>query len=441
MTKETPPNIYCRYTETRPLVSLVEHPKNPNTHPQHQLERLAEVIRGNGWRQPITVSDLSGYIIKGHGRYQAAKLAGFSEAPVEVQHYDNEAAELADMLADNRIAELSEIDSAALNEALQALQIEDPAALPLSGFTEEEWADIKAELDSLPTEVPEELTDSEVEETEEGITQEGDIWLLGEHRLMCGDSTDAGSVALLMAGERADICFTSPPYNMSNGFQTCHKQKRYFNDNVYNEYEDNLKPTEYADFLHSVLTNALSCCDDVMFNIGYCKGALEGTALFLGKAAQTFSGCIIWKKNNAFVPVFDIQHGILSNLCEPIYVFNAKGKRKLSHPQWPIEKASYNIVETENASGNEYSKQHKATFPVELPAEVVSRFSKSSCLDLFGGTGTTMIACQNLGRKCYSMELSARYCDLAARRFTKSFPELPCYILRNGKKIDNPLTE
>ena len=147
--------IYCRYTELRPLVSLVEHPKNPNTHPQAQLERLAEVIRGNGWRQPITVSDLSGYIIKGHGRYQAAKLAGFSEVPVEVQHYDNEAAELADMLADNRIAELSEIDNAALNEALQALQIKDPEAVELSGYTEEDWAAIRLELDGM-TEEPEE---------------------------------------------------------------------------------------------------------------------------------------------------------------------------------------------------------------------------------------------------------------------------------------------
>jgi hypothetical protein len=146
------PNVFCRFTEMRPLVSLVEHPRNPNTHPQTQLERLADVIRGNGWRQPITVSDLSGYIIKGHGRYQAAKLAGFSEVPVEVQHYENEAAELADMLADNRIAELSEMDMNALNATLQALQVEDPAAVELSGYTDDEWASIRAELDGIANE-------------------------------------------------------------------------------------------------------------------------------------------------------------------------------------------------------------------------------------------------------------------------------------------------
>lgn len=144
----------------RPLVSLVEHPRNPNTHPKTQLELLGDVIRGNGWRQPITVSDLSGYIIKGHGRYQAAKLAGFAEVPVEVQHYENEAAELADMLADNRIAELSEMDMNALNETLQALQVEDPEALELSGYTDEDWASIKAELDGIANE-----EDNEPDET------------------------------------------------------------------------------------------------------------------------------------------------------------------------------------------------------------------------------------------------------------------------------------
>lgn len=141
MSKTDQPNVYCRFTEMRPLVSLVEHPRNPNTHPQHQLELLADVIRGNGWRQPITVSDLSGFIIKGHGRYQAAKLAGFTEVPVEVQHYENEAAELADMLADNRIAELSDIDNEVLRQVLADIPDD---VMSLTGYTQE---DIDAMLD------------------------------------------------------------------------------------------------------------------------------------------------------------------------------------------------------------------------------------------------------------------------------------------------------
>jgi len=139
------PTVYCRFTEMRPTITLVEHPQNPNTHPQNQIERLAEVIRGNGWRQPITVSDRSGFIIKGHGRYQAAKLAGFSEVPVEVQHYENEAAELADMLADNRIAELAEIDDETLKSVLADIP-EDVIAL--TGFSQEEIDALLGEGDS-----------------------------------------------------------------------------------------------------------------------------------------------------------------------------------------------------------------------------------------------------------------------------------------------------
>ncbi|MDO4222161.1 MAG: ParB N-terminal domain-containing protein [Akkermansia sp.] len=129
------PPVYCRHSEMRLLTSLAEHPLNPNTHPESQLLRLADVIKGNGWRQPITVSDLSGYIIKGHGRFQAAKLAGFREVPVEVQHYENEAAELADMVADNRIAELAELDDAKLTELLEGMPAD---VLALTGYTQEE---------------------------------------------------------------------------------------------------------------------------------------------------------------------------------------------------------------------------------------------------------------------------------------------------------------
>ena len=148
MTKtESPPTVYCRFTEMRSTITLVEHPQNPNTHPQNQLERLAEVIRGNGWRQPITVSDRSGFIIKGHGRFQAAKLAGFQEVPVEIQHYENEAAELADMLADNRIAELAEMD----DEALKAVLADIPDdVMALTGYTQEEIDAMLGEADGAP---------------------------------------------------------------------------------------------------------------------------------------------------------------------------------------------------------------------------------------------------------------------------------------------------
>lgn len=147
------PPVYCRFTEMRQLTALAEHPLNPNTHPESQLQRLAEVIRGNGWRQPITVSDLSGYITKGHGRYQAAMRAGFSMVPVEVQHYENEAAEVADMLADNKIAELAQIDETKLADAFGKL----PDTLAdMSGYTTEEVTKVLASVQDLD-DVPESM--------------------------------------------------------------------------------------------------------------------------------------------------------------------------------------------------------------------------------------------------------------------------------------------
>ncbi len=126
--------VYCQYDEIRELNSLLPHPKNPNFHPQEQLNKLALIIRRAGWRMPITVSALSGFIVKGHGRMMAAKLAGLTEAPVEVQHYPSEAVELADLLADNRLAELAELDHIEAVDILRELMESEADLLDLTGF-------------------------------------------------------------------------------------------------------------------------------------------------------------------------------------------------------------------------------------------------------------------------------------------------------------------
>lgn len=113
--------VYCSNTAIIPIGQMKPHPKNPNKHPQNQITLLAKIIKVQGWRAPITVSDLSGFIIKGHARLEAAKMLGLSAVPVDAQHYDNEEAEYSDMLADNRIAELSELDMSGVKDILQEL--------------------------------------------------------------------------------------------------------------------------------------------------------------------------------------------------------------------------------------------------------------------------------------------------------------------------------
>lgn len=125
--------VYCRFDEVCKVADLIENPDNPNRHPQTQIERLAEVIKLAGWRAPVTVSDLSGMIVKGHGRLAAAKMAGFEEIPVEVQHYETLEHERADMIADNHLAELADLDGEALAGLLSDLQ--EAGSLDITGFT------------------------------------------------------------------------------------------------------------------------------------------------------------------------------------------------------------------------------------------------------------------------------------------------------------------
>lgn len=139
------PTIYCRYSDLKPTDSLVEHPKNALKHPEAQIKALARIIELNGWRSPIVVSKRSGFVTKGHGRLQAAKLAGWPQVPVEIQEYENEAAEYSDAIADNRISELAEWNNATLAEVFEQLQKDSPLAAESTGFTLDEIAAVMAQ--------------------------------------------------------------------------------------------------------------------------------------------------------------------------------------------------------------------------------------------------------------------------------------------------------
>ncbi len=143
--------VFCRYDEVRKVAELRENPRNPNTHPRYQIERLAKIIKMTGWRAPITISDLSGLIVKGHGRLAAAKLAGFEEIPVEIQHYDSHELENADLIADNYIAELAELDENTLKDLLRELEKSDEIPMTLTGLSMMEIEDL---LNPIPADIP-----------------------------------------------------------------------------------------------------------------------------------------------------------------------------------------------------------------------------------------------------------------------------------------------
>lgn len=168
--------VFCAHDAIVPIEKLVPNPKNPNNHPEEQIKLLGRIIKATGWRQPITVSNRSGFIVKGHRRLKAAQMAGLTEAPVDYQEYASEAEEYADLVADNRLAELSEIDNAMLADIFRDIDLDEIPA-ELTGYTEDEMADL---LDALTEPVELEADEDVVpDEPAEVITKPGDIWLFG----------------------------------------------------------------------------------------------------------------------------------------------------------------------------------------------------------------------------------------------------------------------
>lgn len=193
-------------------------PKNPNQHPPEQIKLLASIIRATGWRAPITVSKRSGLVTKGHGRLMAAQLDDLTDAPVDYQDYASEAEELADLTADNRIAELATTDNKMLAEVFADI---DTGEIPfmLSGYTEEEYGNIVTALsEALHTQEPKGDPDEVIKPPTEPVTKRGDLWILGRHRVVCGDCTSEKDRALLLDGATPEILITDPPY-CSGGFQ------------------------------------------------------------------------------------------------------------------------------------------------------------------------------------------------------------------------------
>lgn len=216
--------MFCAHDAIVPLKDLRPNPKNPNQHPPEQIKLLASIIRATGWRAPITVSKRSGLVTKGHGRLMAAQLDDLTDAPVDYQDYASEAEELADLTADNRIAELATTDNKMLAEVFADI---DTGEIPfmLSGYTEEEYGNLVTALSEALHDDESEKEDGDTEPEappEEPFTEPGDLWLLGGHRLYCGDSLKMGDVQKATDGQRADLVFTDPPYGMgkeSDGVQ------------------------------------------------------------------------------------------------------------------------------------------------------------------------------------------------------------------------------
>lgn len=361
------------------LATLIPYINNSRTHSDEQVAQIAASIKEFGFNNPILVDKDSG-IIAGHGRLQAARKLGLTEVPcVRLEHL-TETQRKAYIIADNRLALNAGWDNELLTIELNEL-LADGFALEILGFDSEE---LKALLD--PLEPTEGLVDEDQvpEVPEEPKTKPGDIYQLGRHRLMCGDSTSIDALEKLMDSAKVDLVFTDPPYNVAfNGRSGKH-------DVIKN---DNLSDTDFEAFITEVC-NTIQAIDPKAYYI-WCNW--DFYAVLQNKLP--YKACIVWAKN-----VFGMGQGYRHQ--HEFCLFNGKIDEVVKNESdlWQVKKDT-NYV-------------HPTQKPVALSVRAFGNHVKLlNVLDLFGGSGSTLIGAEQTGRNCYMMELDPKYCDVIVKRW------------------------
>jgi DNA modification methylase len=342
----------------------------------------------------------------GNGTLAAAKALGWKEiAVVRSTLAGSEATAYA--IADNRTAELAEWDEDALAETLSALQCEDEALLDAAGF---DAAELSKMIDGMA-----EVTEDDVPEPPaEPITKPGDLWLLGDHRLLCGDSTKAEDVARLMDGAKANLCFTSPPYGAAN---VAKLRDHYVpgaakRESFYDQHEDD--PGSWPDLMAGWFAAFRPVCECVICNVQMLADNKRAMVRWLAERSDDLVDVIVWDKINA-AP--QMQANVLSNAFEFCFVFGGNASRAI--PFSDFHGTLSNVLRLDPRGKNDQADKHRAVFPLELPAWFMQSLCREAktVADPFCGTGTTLIAAEQLGRKCYGMEISPAYCDVIVKRW------------------------
>jgi DNA modification methylase len=254
----------------------------------------------------------------------------------------------------------------------------------------------------------------------------GDLIEIGPHRLLCGDSTCSDTVAKLMNGKKANMAFTSPPYNA--GKSEALSGNTHTIDNKYNEYNDNQKQSDYLNLLIGFTNNALLNSDYLICNIQSLAGNKIALIEYLNEYKNQFIDVAIWDKGHG-APA--MAENVMTSAWEYMFFISSKENASRSIPNANFRGTVPNIYRGNPNRNNEFSHVHAATFPIDLP-EWALKFTKESniILDQFCGTGTTMVAAHQLKRKCYGMELDSKYCQVIVDRMVKLDPSLQ--VKRNG---------
>ena len=374
------------------ISSLIPYARNSRTHTDEQVAQVAASIREFGFLNPIVVSE-DNTILAGHARVLAARKLGLDKVPCIKAENLTDAQKRAYIIADNKLSL-----NAGWDEELLAVEISDLKSeafdLSLLGFDDSELE--KLFRDENQDKVKEDDFDIDAELSKPAITHEGDLWTIGRHRLLCGDSTKKESFERLMKGEKAHLTVTDPPYNV-NYEGTAGKIK---NDNMGNE--------DFYSFLLSAFNRMHeNMCSDASIYVFHADTEGLNFRKAFDEAGFYLSGCCIWKKPSLVLgrSPYQWQH-------EPcLFGWMKNGKH-----QWYADRKQTTIWEFERPKRNDV---HPTMKPISLISYCIlnSSMSNTIVLDPFLGSGTTMMASQQIDRSCYGIELDPKYCDVIVNRF------------------------
>ena len=382
--------------EQWPTSKLLPYARNARTHSEEQVAQIAASIVEFGFTNPILAGS-DGIIVAGHGRLTAAQKLGLEVVPVVVLDHLTPTQRRALIIADNRIAENAGWDDAMLRVELDALR-DDDFDLSLTGFDADALADLYEGEDADTGQTG----DDEVPESQETvISRLGDVWLLGGHRVLCGDATDAKSYEVLLQGQTVDMTVTDPPYNVN--YANSAKDKMRGKDRAI--LNDNLGDGFY-DFLLAALTPIMTNCTGAVY-VAMSSSELDVLQAAFREAGGKWSTFIIWAKNTFTMGRSDYQRQY-----EPIlYGWPEGGKH-----HWCGDRDQSDVWQIKKPHKNDL---HPTMKPVELVERAIRNSSKPGdvVLDPFGGSGTTLIAAEKSGRTARLMELDPKYVDVIVRRW------------------------
>ncbi len=406
-----------KHTTEMKMVStskLIPYVNNARTHSQEQINKLRGSLREFGFINPVIIdSDFN--VIAGHGRLMAAKEEGIEEVPCVLVDYLTEAQKKAYILADNRYAQDAGWDEELLRLEIESLEGMD-FDVSLTGFDDQEIADLFADGESTGAEDDDfDLSDA-LEKA--AFVERGDVWQVGRHRLMCGDATSPEDVATLMDGKKANLIITDPPYNVA-----------FESSDGLSIKNDKMENDKFYEFLLAAFKNMAEHLEKggsaYVFHAD--TEGLNFRKAFID-AGFHLSGCCIWVKNSLVLGRSDYQWQ-----HEPVlYGFLQNGKHYWSKNAGRSQTTIWNFDKPKK------NKNHPTSKPLDLLAYPIGNSSQENAIviDTFGGSGSTLMTCEQTNRICHTMELDEKYASVILRRYVEDTDDAEnVYVIRNGEKL------